>query len=116
MDFDQKDLPKIIEYLKYAVSNTTIPTKINAYKAIIHEMENEYTDYVFQTWRIENEEMLNDRFEMKLSEQGRTRNNGENVEKYDEFCQDEFDKELSSDDKDFYDRVVDAVNLNTFNL
>lgn len=116
MELSEKDLPKIIAFAEKELENPIFPMK-NAMELMIKSWKDDYITFVFEAYKFENEEYLNRRYEESLSYKGKSTNNGENLEWFSDYCYDQFLWELSTtSDKPTYEKVVEAVANNSFNI
>ena len=110
-----KDLPKVIVYLEKELENPTYPRR-EAMEFIIKDMKDDFVNYVYEIRSKEQEESNQESYEQHLAEKGLSTNNGENLDGYDEYCYDLFLSELADGEKSKYEKVVDAVKVNTFSV
>ena len=113
---DKKDLPKVIDYLTNESMNVTLPRqRREALELIISDLKEDYIDFVYQAYLNSNE--LEESYKEELATRWLNTNNGENLEWFDEYCEDQFKNELSTDDElSTYEKVIEAVMLGTFNI
>ena len=115
MSIATKDLPEVIKYLEEI--SVFVPSSVEeSISETIEVISEIYTENVFNNYLSENEDSLYEWYEQKMAEEWKSTNNWENMDDFEEYCEEQFKSELADGEQTHYYKVVEAVKRGTFNI